>query len=568
MLELEQRPFEVGVCIEEAFDLVAARAADKGIDLMYELMDNVPHWLVGDSTRLRQVLVNLLSNAVKFTDVGEVCLTASVLKRDSERVQLRFAVRDTGIGIPPQHLEHLFKAFSQGDASTTRRYGGTGLGLAISARLVRLMGGDIRVESEERKGSVFSFTMEAGIAQNVPTAQYRSSRAPELAGRKVLLVDDNPTNLQILKTQCTRWGMEVACASRGTHALALLEAEGPFDAAVLDLHMPNMDGLQLARAITAQRGDAAPPLVLLSSSPGGARDQGAIRLFAATLSKPVKHSRLFTVLDEVIHQRRAAPAPSPAQMIDHGLAQRLPMHILVVEDSEINRKLAVNMLRKFGYTCDVAEDGAVAVEKVRNQRYDLVFMDLQMPVMDGLEATRQIIAMYPPHRRPRIVAMTANALPQDRQRCLDAGMDDYIAKPILPVSVQALIERWSPQYRQRTQGESEGLLDEAILKELAALDDPDSPSILRGLLGDYLNETPGAISAVKQHLHAGDSAEVGRRAHKLAGTSASLGAKAVAEVCYRIEHAVQRGESAPLPALVEELEMRFTRTRGALQRYI
>jgi CheY-like chemotaxis protein/HPt (histidine-containing phosphotransfer) domain-containing protein len=568
MLELERRPFELGVCIEEAFDMVAPKAADKGVDLLYELMDNVPHWLEGDSTRLRQVLVNLLSNAVKFTDVGEVCLTASVLKREAEHVQLRFAVRDTGIGIPPQQLEHLFKAFSQGDASTTRRYGGTGLGLAISARLVRLMGGDIRVESEERRGSVFSFTIEAGIAQNVPTAQYRSSSTPELAGRKVLLVDDNPTNLQILKTQCTRWGMEVACANRGTHALALLEAEGPFDAAVLDLHMPNMDGLQLARAIGAQKGDDAPPLVLLSSSPGRTRDQGAMRLFAATLSKPVKHSRLFAVLDEVIHHRRAAPLPSPAHMIDHALAQRLPMNILVVEDSEINRKLAVNMLRKFGYACAVAEDGRQAVEKVRNGRFDLVFMDLQMPVMDGLEATRQVIAIFPGGRRPRIVAMTANAMPQDRQRCLDAGMDDYIAKPILPVTVQALIERWSPQQRARAAADSgDGLLDEGILKELAALDDADAPSILRGLLGDYLNETPAALSAIKQHLQNGQSGEIGRRAHKLGGTSASLGAKAVAEVCYRIEHAVQRGETAPLPPLVEELEMRFTRTRGALQRY-
>jgi PAS domain S-box-containing protein len=568
MLELEQRPFEVGVCIEEAFDIVAPRAADKGIDLMYELMDNVPHWLVGDITRLRQVLVNLLSNAVKFTDVGEVCLTASVLKREPERVQLRFAVRDTGIGIPPQHLEHLFKAFSQGDTSTTRRYGGTGLGLAISARLVRLMGGDIRVESEERKGSVFSFTIDAGIAQNVPTAQYRSGSVPELAGRKALLVDDNPTNLHILKTQCTRWGMEVACATRGTHALALLEAEGPFDVAVLDLHMPNMDGLQLARAISAQKGDSAPPMVLLSSSPGRTRDQGAMRLFAATLAKPVKHSRLFAVLDEVIHHRRAAPLPAPAHLIDHALAQRMPMNILVVEDSDINRKLAVNMLRKFGYASEVAEDGAQAVEKVRGGRFDLVFMDLQMPVMDGLEATREILAMLPASRRPRIVAMTANAMPQDRQRCLDAGMDDYIAKPILPVSVQALIERWSPQQRARAQADGgEGLLDEVILRELATLDDPESPSILRGLLGDYLNETPAAISAIKQHLQAGASAEIGQRAHKLAGTSASLGAKAVAEVCYRIEHAVQRGETTPLPGMVEELEMRFTRTRTALQRH-
>ena len=568
MLELEQRPFESGVCIEEAFDMLAPRAADKGIDLLYEITDNVPHWLVGDSTRLRQVLVNLLSNAVKFTDRGEVCLTANVLRREHEEVQLRFAVRDTGIGIAAHQRESLFKAFSQGDTSTTRKYGGTGLGLAISARLVRMMGGDIKVESEEDKGSTFSFTMRAGIAQNVPTAQYRTGRAPELAGRKVLLVDDNPTNLHILKTQCTRWGMEAECATRGTHALALLEAEGPFDVAVLDLHMPNMDGLQLARAIVAQKGDTAPPLVLLSSSPGRSRDFSAMKLFAATLAKPVKHSKLFAVLDEVIHERRAAPPAAAAQLIDHLLASRVPMQVLVVEDSDINRKLAVGMLRKFGYAPDVAQDGAEAVEMVRQQRYDLVFMDLQMPVMDGLEATRQIVAMLPAARRPRIVAMTANALPADRQRCIDAGMDDYIAKPILPVSVQQLIERWAPQ-RGASAGEAaEALIDETILKELAALDEPGAPSVVRGLVADYLNETPAALGAIKQHLHNGDLEELRRRAHKLAGTSASLGAKAVAEVCYRIEHGVGRGEGTLLPGLVDELEMRFTRTRAVLQQRV
>jgi DNA-binding NarL/FixJ family response regulator len=205
---------------------------------------------------------------------------------------------------------------------------------------------------------------------------------------------------------------------------------------------------------------------------------------------------------------------------------------------------------------------------VRHHRYDLVFMDLQMPVMDGLEATRHILAMLPTPRRPRIVAMTANALPQDRQRCLDAGMDDYIAKPILPVSVQQLIERWSPQ-RASSAGEvPDTLIDDAILKELAALDEPGAPSVVRGLIGDYLNETPAALSALKQHLHNGDIAELGRRAHKLAGTSASLGARAVAEVCYRIEHSVGRGETAALPALVEELEMRFTRTRTTLQQRV
>jgi CheY-like chemotaxis protein/HPt (histidine-containing phosphotransfer) domain-containing protein len=333
---------------------------------------------------------------------------------------------------------------------------------------------------------------------------------------------------------------------------------------VLDLHMPNMDGLQLARAIVAQKGDSAPPLILLSSSPGRTRDFSAMKLFAATLAKPVKHSKLFAVLDEVIHDRRAAPPAVAAQMIDHTLAGRQPAKILVVEDSEINRKLAVGMLRKFGYAPDVAQDGAEAVEMVRQQRYDLVFMDLQMPVMDGLEATRHILAMQSGHRRPRIVAMTANALPADRQRCLDAGMDDYIAKPILPVSVQHLIERWAPQ--RGPGGEAtDSLVDESILRELAALEEPGQPSVVRGLIRDYLNEAPATLSAMKQHVHAGDTAELGRRAHKLAGTSASLGAKGVAEVCYRIEHSVGRSETAALPALVEELEMRFTRTRAVLQ---
>jgi CheY-like chemotaxis protein/HPt (histidine-containing phosphotransfer) domain-containing protein/anti-sigma regulatory factor (Ser/Thr protein kinase) len=563
MLELEQRPFEIGVCIEEAFDMLAPRAAEKGIGLLYELMENVPQWLVGDSTRLRQVLVNLLSNAVKFTDRGEVCMTASVLKREADGVQLRFAVRDTGIGISVSQREHLFKAFSQADSSTTRKYGGTGLGLAISARLVRLMGGELRVESEEHAGSVFWFTMQATVAQNVPTARYRSGYAPELAGRRVLLVDDNPTNLEILRAQCHRWGMEVACAHRGAHALALLEAEGPFDVAVLDLHMPTMDGWQLARAIAAQCGNTAPPLVLLSSSATRGRDQVAMEMFAARLSKPVKHSQLFAVLDQVIHARRAPP---PQRRIDATLAQRVPLSILVVEDSAINQKLAVGMLHKFGYDCDVAADGAEALALVAARRYDLVFMDLQMPVMDGLEASRRITAMLPAQRRPRIVAMTANALPGDRQRCVDAGMDDYMAKPILPAAVQALIERWGPR-RDLAAGSplDRSVVNDSVVRELADLDGPGSP-LLRGLVKDYLNETPGKVSTIKQQFQQGDAAALGRSAHQLAGTSASLGASAVAEVCRRIEQQVAAGELQSMHALIDELELRFSRTRTEFQK--
>jgi CheY-like chemotaxis protein len=518
---------------------------------------------------LRQVLVNLLSNAVKFTDQGEVCLTASVLKREAGHVHLRFAVRDTGIGIAPAHREHLFKAFSQADSSTTRKYGGTGLGLAICARLVRLMGGEIKVESEERKGSVFSFTMQAQVAQKVPTARYRSGREPDLAGRRILLVDDNPTNLQILQTQCSRWGMDVACATRGTHALALLEAEGPFDVAVLDMHMPGMDGAQLARAIAAQCGPRAPALVLLSSSGARGKNPQIAAYFAAHLAKPVKHSQLFDVLVRVIHAGRAAAQPSARQRIDSTLGERLPLEILVVEDSAINQKLAAGILQKLGYASDLAGNGAEAVDMVRAKRYDMVFMDLQMPVMDGLEATRRIISIVPLADRPRIVAMTANALPGDRERCIEAGMDDYIAKPILPAAVQVLIERGAGNGAPGSGDPADAqLIDDEVIAELARLDEPGAPSMLRGLLGDFLGEIPATVGAIKQHLQDADCAALGRRAHKLAGTSASLGASGVAELCRRIEQQVAAGDLQPMPALIDELEIRVARTRSALQKFI
>ena len=567
MMDLENLPFELGICIEEAFDMLAPRAAEKGIDLLYELLESVPHWLVGDSARLRQVLVNLLSNAVKFTDQGQVCMTASVLRRDADSVQLRFAVKDTGIGIAPAQREHIFKAFSQADSSTTRKYGGSGLGLAICARLVRLMGGEIRVESEEHKGSVFSFTMHAGVGQNVSTARYRSDRAPELAGRRVLLVDDNPTNLQILQTQCTRWGMGVACATRGTHALALLEAEPPFDVAVLDLHMPGMDGFQLAQAITLQCGKAAPALVLLSSSGTRRKNPLGMEHFVARLAKPVKHSQLFAVLNQVIHSGRVTTRSSATQRMDIALAQRLPMAILVVEDSVINQKLAVGMLGKFGYACDVASDGAEAVELARANRYDLVFMDLQMPVMDGLEATRRIIAMLAPQARPRIVAMTANALPGDRERCIEAGMNDYIAKPILPGAVQSLIERWAPQGGSaKTPPHDMALIDDSVIRELADLSQPGAPSMLRGLIRDYLAETPAAVTAIKQDFQQSGAADLARRAHKLGGTSASLGARGVADVCQRIEQRLADSDLQSVRELIVELELSFLRTRSQLQK--
>ncbi len=565
MLELERRPFELRACVEEAFDMLAPRAAEKGIDLLYDVDEGIPQWLVGDSARLRQVFVNLLSNAVKFTDRGEVWISASAILAEPERVQLHFAVRDTGIGISQAQLQHLFKAFSQADSSTTRKYGGTGLGLAISSRLVQLMGGELRVDSEEHRGSTFHFTITVDVGKQMAPSRYRSGPAVELAGRRILLVDDNPTHLHILEARCRRWGMEVVTANRGRLALALLEAESRFDVAVLDLNLTGMDGVQLAQSIRAQCGDSAPALVLVSS---GARraESGAKHHFAAFLSKPVNHSHLFAVLAQVLNPGEPAAPPRPRQL-DPTLAQRLPMKILVVEDSAINQKLAVGILAKLGYVSDVADNGQEAVEMIGSKPYDLVFMDLQMPVMDGLEATRHIIATLAPHSRPRIVAMTANALAGDRERCLDAGMDDYIAKPIVPSVVQALVKRWGGQRALLPMHDiDQPLIDASIVSELAALDEPGLPPVSRSLFEDFLSETPTAIAAIKQHADNGEPVELSRRAHKLAGVSASLGASGMFEVCCRIEQQIANGNRGSVTALIDELELRFARTRVELRK--
>ena len=280
----------------------------------------------------------------------------------------------------------------------------------------------------------------------------------------------------------------------------------------------------------------------------------------------MKHSHLFAVLVQVLHPHAPALPVPPSRKLDATLAQRLPMQILVVEDSAINQRLVVGILAKLGYSSDVADNGQEALTLVGSKRYDLVFMDLQMPVMDGLEATRRITAMLPAHSRPRIVAMTANAMAGDRERCLDAGMDDYMAKPVLPSTVQALIERWAGHQAPPGHIAEPPLIDAGVVAELAALDDAGSPGLLRSLLFDFLGETPAAISAIKQHAASGELARLSRRAHKLAGVSASLGASGMSEVCCRIEQHIASGNAAGVPALIDELELRFALTRTELNR--
>ncbi len=428
-MDIERQPFDLRECVESALDLIAARAAEKRLDLAYDFVGDVPVAIVGDVTRLRQILLNLLSNAVKFTEAGEVVLSvnASGDEQVGEGSVLHFAVRDTGIGFTEQGKGRLFQKFSQADSSTTRKYGGTGLGLAISKLLAELMGGTMSAESEgPGRGSTFRFTIQAP-ATTLPQGTRREfvgEQAP-LKGKRILVVDDNATNRRILALQAAKWGMAVQDAAAPQQALDLLAA-GPFDLAIIDMHMPGMDGTQLAARVRAA--GHAMPLVLFTSL---GRREAADTLFAASLIKPLRQSQLYDTLmsllgNDTAPKRAAAPAKT---QIDATLAQRHPLRILLAEDNLVNQKLALRLLSQMGYRADVAANGIEAIEALQRQPYDIVLMDVQMPELDGLEATREIVHRFST-ARPRIVAMTANAMQGDRDECLAAGMDDYITKPI------------------------------------------------------------------------------------------------------------------------------------------
>jgi len=429
-MDIENQPFDIRECVESALDLVNPRALDKRLETACLFEGDVPAAIEGDVTRLRQVLLNLLANAVKFTDTGEVVVTVSSKPLEDGAHEVAFAVRDTGIGLSNEQMERLFRSFTQADSSTTRRYGGTGLGLAISKRLAELMGGRMWVESEgPGLGATFHFTVVARPAA-LPASRSRDfvGVQPELRGKRVLVVDDNATNRRVLALQTAKWGMHSKSATTPKEALAAIESGEPFDVAILDMHMPEMDGLTLARRIRAARPKL--PLVLFSSL--GRREAGDTEeLFDAALSKPVHQSHLFDTLAGLLtHEaRRDEPAPS-APRLDPAMASRHPLRILLAEDNAVNQKLALRILQQMGYRADVASNGIEAVESVGRQPYDVVLMDVQMPEMDGLEAARRICAQWQAAKRPRIIAMTANAMQGDREQCLDAGMDDYLTKPI------------------------------------------------------------------------------------------------------------------------------------------
>ena len=539
-MELERRPFDLRVCIEESLDLLAPRTLDKHLDLVYEADDQIPGLIEGDAQRLRQVLVNLLSNAVKFTEKGDVFVKVEKLAPPANAVEnpqvlrLHFMVRDTGIGIQPDRLARLFRAFAQGDVSTARKYGGTGLGLAISRRLVELMGGRMWAESVPGEGSTFHFTINATAVPDAPPPPH-TGRLARLADLKVLILDDNATSRNMLFEQCRRWGMQPKAVENSAQAMELLGNNTEFDLALIDLHLPGMDGLAVASQIQKQPATAMLPMVLLTPLGKKKRSSEEVRVvFAHAVHKPVKPAQLSSALERaLLSPRSSARAPEPSKP-GRPLAEEMPLRVLLVDDNAINQKVAVRILQQFGYQPEVAGNGREALDMLDRQPFDFIFMDVMMPEMDGLEATRllrkrQMIGGYNNYQsRIIIVAMTAHAMQGDREKCIAAGMDDYLAKPVRPKDVRDMIERWGgkimPEARSMPMTPVDGAVVEppVDMDRMRDLTDGNADG-LRELVEMFLKQTHKQFTQIEAAIRDGKADDVRRVAHSCAGASATLG---------------------------------------------
>jgi PAS domain S-box-containing protein len=558
-LELEWQPFDLRECVEGALDIVAPRAWEKEIELGCLIDEDAPAGIMGDAARLRQVLLNLLSNAVKFTEKGEIVVLVDAEPTPSGSHRLDLGVRDTGIGIPRDRMDKLFASFSQVDASTTRRYGGTGLGLAISKRLVELMGGTISVESEERKGSTFHITLAVEAAE-VPTRISPADALPQLAGKRILVVDDNATNREIVTRHARSWGMKPVAVELPSEALALIAAGEHFDVAVLDMMMPDMDGMTLAREIRRHRAERELPLLLLTSL-GRLPHAQLAGEFSAQLTKPLKASQLYNaLLRSVAGDVEAAESIGVAS---DGKPATSSLRILLAEDNAMNQKLALRLLERLGYGADVASNGLEALEALERQPYDVVLMDVQMPELDGLDASRRICERWPAEIRPRIIAMTANAMPEDREACFAAGMDDYVAKPIRADELAEALKRAKPLGRKDdvSSNELDISLDAAALENLRELGGDD---FLAEVIDAFLADAPTLLATLRRSLDEQDADELRRAAHTLKSNGLTLGAESFSELCRELE---QRAKSAQLEdgsQLVNRIEQEYQPLQEAL----
>ncbi len=583
-MTLDLLPFDLAVAISEVADLLATSAQKKGLELIVRYAPNTPRQVIGDPGRIRQLVTNLLGNAIKFTDSGYVMINVTCETKTRKQALIRVAVEDTGIGVSAEKLEQIFDKFTQADASTSRQFGGTGLGLAISRQLARLMGGRMGVESTEGQGSTFWFTARLPLNPEgqvlIPVASKDTLR-----GLRLMIVDDHERNQIVLKEQLAQLEMRIEAYSSGEEALDAMqtasEINQPFDLAILDLMMPGMDGEELARKIKSDPLLADTVLLLLTAT---GRRGDATRMaeagFAAYLVKPVRQGQL---IDALATARAARETADAGLITRHTLAEsrahevearqadkptRKP-RILMAEDNRVNQKVALKILEKLGCNVDVACNGKIAVEMIGEKRYDMILMDCMMPEMDGFEATQVIREQELSNgEHMPIVALTANALPGDRQFCLDAGMDDYITKPVRPDDFRKAIDRWAmPRIQDEIATVAPRLskvppaLDPDLVQQLMSLVDDKDPTFLSDLFDTFLSEVAEQLCQLRD---SSDLSEVGRLGHNIKGASASAGAIRMADIAQQIQLLGETGKADKIQPLVTELEGELGRVRLAM----
>ena len=583
-LELEIIDFDLRGMLYEVADLMALKAHEKGLEFISNIHRQVPLLLFGDPGRLRQILINLVGNAIKFTEKGEIAIHVSLEEKDKTHATIRFEIIDTGIGIPHDRMEQLFKPFSQLDSSSTREFCGTGLGLTISKQLSEMMGGRIGVESQKGKGSKFWFT--AVFEKQFEPSRKREILPGDIRNKYILIVDDNATNRHVLREQLKSWGCRFNESSSGEEALRKMrqgvDDNRPFDLAILDMQMPGMDGETLGRKIK-QDSDLKNTILVLMTSIGKRGDAKRLEKigFVGYLTKPVKQSQLYDCLVTVSGLRNETALEQPLSIFTrHTICekQQRTARILLAEDNITNQKVALSTLKKFGYSADVVENGKEAVEAFKKIPYDIVLMDCQMPVMDGYEATNEIrkwektlkdgsahcsdsdLESTTGSKRVPIIAMTAHALKGDREKCLNAGMDDYITKPIHPKKMCDVIEKWL--------NETEGAHEAEIIHESLPKDDIfDKNSFLERLLGDedlakeiikgFIEDSLRQIDIIKEALDNGNANVIHYSAHSLKGAAANISATALKDLAYQIEIAGETGDLIKAASLIPKLDEQF-----------
>ena len=597
-LLFEPVPFDLLRVVEETIDMMVMKTREKGLDLTVQYGPDVPRHFIGDSGRIRQVLINLVNNAIKFTHKGHVLIDVRAEEQMNEEVLLRITVEDTGIGISSDKLDSLFKPFVQADASTTRRYGGTGLGLAISKRLVEMMGGTIGASSRSGEGSAFWFTLCLPLDKEFTGVPLPLT---DLSGVRVLIADSYEVDRRVLQEHLVSWGIGNDSCVSGEEVLTMLReayAKGePYQVALIDYQMPDIPGETLGRAIKADRVLRETVLIMLTSwKQRGHCDCIREAGFASCLSKPIRPSQLLEVLtvawetwnQGVVHKRTVPHIPAEFLATQTALPKTArwgrPLRVLVVEDNVVNQRVTMLMLTELGCHVDLAANGREAVEMIELLPFDMVFMDCEMPEMDGFEATREIRRLQGDKHLP-IIAMTAYALQGDRERCLAAGMDDYFSKPVKLEDFQAALERWGPKESRSFEGrlkppaslekapltvenETSSVIDPNVIARLRGLADATDPSLLTRIFHLFLSDTPERITTLREAAATGDTAGLSKAAHSLRGACASIGVMGMAEICKTLESLGHGKYVDGAMALVEKLETEFNQVKVEIEREI